>query len=79
MKQKVETFRVHNVYKSEKFDGYKLPDVLFDWLIDKDVDFIVMLDENGRHVSTVEDWQDFATIDAETGWYHLRRTHFTRG
>jgi len=76
---KTETFRVHDVYVSEKVNGYKLPDVTLDWLIDKDIEFVVMLDDKGRHVSTIEDWQEFSQYDDDTGWYHLSRTHFTRG
>lgn len=77
-----KTWSIHVTDKerSTLFDGYTLPDDVFDQLVDHDVEYIVFIDPNrGRYTSTVEDWQSFGVQDGRSPDTHLRQSWMDRG
>ena len=60
--------------KSDKFEGYKLPESTLTQLVDAGVEVIVFIDPTrGRYVSDTDDWYEFGVWNDESGEVSLRQ------
>lgn len=67
-------------YKSDRFEGYRLPDYTMNQIVDAGIDFIVFLDPNrGRYTISVDDWLDYAVDSEYDQWTHCRQSWMDRG
>jgi hypothetical protein len=60
---------IRHVTESDYFsNGIRFADELIDRLIDEDIDAIVVVHDNTRYMSTIEDWQEYGrTGTSESG------------
>lgn len=68
---------VSDEYRSGLVDGYRLPEWVFEALVDENIETLAFVDSGrGRYTSSVEDWQDYGVLDDE--FRHLRQSRMSR-